>query len=223
MSAGRPVNCELHNVMKRSKNQYHYSVRRVKNLADTIRSSKLSDAALLGNKQLLQEMKKVKSAHQKAAPDHVDAASGINIPNIFADVYSDLFNSADDKEDILSLKQRLQGTVDVNDLSVITPNIVKTAAKCLKSNKNDVSEQFKSDSLIYAPDILFERLADMFKAFFTHADFPEEILACAFIPLLKGPLKDDTSSENYRAIAMSSLIFKVMELVIMSLFGDKLY
>jgi len=153
----------------------------------------------------------------------VDAASGINIPNIFADVYSDLFNSADDKEDILSLKQRLQGTVDVNDLSVITPNIVKTAAKSLKSNKNDVSEQFKSDSLIYAPDILFERLADLFKAFFTHADFPEEILACAFIPLLKGPLKDYTSSENYRAIAMSSLIFKVMELVIMSLFGDKHY
>jgi len=63
----------------------------------------------------------------------------------------------------------------------------------------------------------------LFKVFFTHADFPEEILACAFIPLLKGPLKDDTSSENYRAIAMSSLIFKIMELVIMSLFGDKLY
>ena len=63
---------------------------------------------------------------------------------------------------------------------------------------------FKSDSLIYAPDILFERLADLFKAFFTHADFPEEILACAFIPLLKEPLKDDTSSENYRAIAVSS-------------------
>ena len=223
MSAGEPVNCELHNVMKRSKNQYHYSVRRVKNLADTIRSSKLSDAALSGNKQLLQEMKKVKSVHHKSAPDHVDAVSGINIPNIFADVYRDLFNSADDKEDILSLKQRLQGTANVNDLSVITPNIVKTAAKSLKSSKNDVSEQFKSDSLIHAPDVLFERLADLFKAFFTHADFPEEILACAFIPLLKGPLKDDTSSENYRAIAMSSLIFKVMELVIMSLFGDKLY
>ena len=79
----------------------------------------------------------------------MDEASEINIPNIFADVYSDLFNSADDKEDILSLKQRLQGTVDVNNFSVITPNIVKTAAKSLKSNKNDVSEQFKSDSLIY--------------------------------------------------------------------------
>ena len=105
----------------------------------------LSEAALSGNKQLLQERKKVKSADHKAAPDHVDAASGINIPNIFAVVYSVLFNSADDKEDILSLKQRLQGTVTVNDLSVITPNIVKTAAKSLKSSKNDVSEQFKSD------------------------------------------------------------------------------
>ena len=129
MSAGRPVNCELHNVMKRSKNQYHYSVRRVKNLADTIRSSKLSDAALLGNKQLLQEMKKVKSAHQKAAPDHVDAASGINIPNIFADVYSDLFNSADDKEDILSLKQRLQGIVNENHLPVINPLYCENCCK----------------------------------------------------------------------------------------------
>ena len=58
MSAGRPVNCELHSVMKRSKNQYHNSVRRVKNLADTIRSSKLSDAALSGNKQLFQDWKK---------------------------------------------------------------------------------------------------------------------------------------------------------------------
>ena len=48
-------------------------------------------------------------------------------------------------------------------------------------------------------------------------------MACALIPLLYGPLKDDTSSENYRAIAISSLIFKVMELAIMSLFGDKQY
>ena len=59
----------------------------------------------------------------------MDAASGINIPNIFTDVYSDLFNSAYDQEDILSLKQRLQGTVNVNDLSMITPNIVNTAEK----------------------------------------------------------------------------------------------
>ena len=86
----------------------------------------------------------------------MDAAFGINIPNIFADVYRDLFNSADDKEDILSLKQRLQGTSNVNDLSVITPNIVNTAAKSLKSSKNDVSEQFKPDSMIHAPDVLFD-------------------------------------------------------------------
>jgi len=94
------------------------------------------------------------------------------------------------------LSKDLQGTVNVNDLSVITPNIVKTAAKSLKSSKNDVSEQFKFDSLIYAPDVLFDRLAFLFKVFFTHADFPEEILACAFVQLLKLPLKDDSSSEK---------------------------
>ena len=67
-------------------------------------------------------MRKFKSAYHKAAPNHVGAASGINILNILADVYSDIFNSADDK-DILSLKQRLHGTVNINDLSVINWSI----------------------------------------------------------------------------------------------------
>ena len=77
------------------KNQYHNSARRVK---------KLTDAALVGNKQLLQGDEKV---HSKAAPDHVDTASGIKIPNLFADVYNDLYNSVDDKEDIITLNQGL--------------------------------------------------------------------------------------------------------------------
>ena len=30
LSYGKPVNCNLYNVMKRSRNQYHYAVRRMK-------------------------------------------------------------------------------------------------------------------------------------------------------------------------------------------------
>ena len=42
------------------------------------------------------------------------------------------------------------------------------------------------------------------------------------MPLLKGVLKDDTKSDNYRAIALSSHILKVFDNVIIMLFGSAL-
>ena len=58
--------------MKRTRNQYHYQIRRVKLLADQIRSNKLLEAALSGNTDLLKEMKRVKSSGKVNQPDHVD-------------------------------------------------------------------------------------------------------------------------------------------------------
>ena len=42
------------------------------------------------------------------------------------------------------------------------------------------------------------------------------------MPLLKGALKDDTNSKNYRAIAISSLLLKILDNVILILYGDLL-
>ena len=42
------------------------------------------------------------------------------------------------------------------------------------------------------------------------------------MPLIKSALKADTKSSNYRAIAISSLLLKVLDNVIIILFGDKL-
>ena len=42
------------------------------------------------------------------------------------------------------------------------------------------------------------------------------------MPLLKGALKDDTKSKNYRAIAISALLLKVLDNVILILYGDLL-
>ena len=85
----------------------------------------------------------------------------------------------------------------------ITPEVVKEAVGKLKSGKTDVSGQFHSDTLLHAPDNLFTALSQLFKAFFIHEDFTFDILCCAFMPLLKGALKDDTNSNNYRAITIS--------------------
>ena len=97
----------------------------------------------------------------------------------------------------------------------ITPEIVRQEVQKLQSGKTDISGQFKSDVLLHAPDSLFSSLAMLFQAFFIHEDFTIDILCCAFMPLLKGALKDDTDSNNYRAICISSLLLKILDNVIL--------
>ena len=104
-SAGRPLGGELHNIVKSTRAQYHYAVRRVKRMADTIRADKLLEAAMAGNGNLLKELKKAKSSGRHAEPDHVDGAISDDIPEQFANVYKQLFNSVDDREGLDALKE----------------------------------------------------------------------------------------------------------------------
>ena len=84
-------------LMKRTRSQYHYAIRRGERFSDSIRANRLAKAAMSGNANLLKEMKKAKSSGRQAEPDNVDGAAGEDIPEQFATVYKELFNSADDR------------------------------------------------------------------------------------------------------------------------------
>ena len=138
----------------------------------------------------------------------------------FTNVYKDLFNSVDDREGIQELQKRLKDWgINSSDVDLITPDVVKRAIKNLKPGKPDVSGKFTSEAFLNGPENLCNALSVLFKSFFIHNDFTSSILACAFMPLKKGVLKDDTKSDNYLAIAISSLILKVFDNVILILFG----
>ena len=91
----------------------------------------------------------------------------------------------------------------------------------MKPNKSDVSEGYTSDALLNGPDILFEHLALVIRSFLLHGTVTKCLLACAFLPLLK-PRKDPVKTDSYRAIAGSSLILKLIDNVILLLWGDLL-
>ena len=48
------------------------------------------------------------------------------------------------------------------------------------------------------------------------------LLACAFLPLFKGGLKDNSKTDSYRAIAGASLLLKLFDNVVLLLWGDML-
>ena len=99
---------------------------------------------------------------------------------------------------------------------------MKEAACLLKPKKSDISGGFTSDALLNAPDILFDQLATVFRSYLIHGHVSSNLLACCFIPLLKGSTKDPADTSSYRAIAGSSLILKLLEKVILLIWGHLL-
>ena len=81
---------------------------------------------------------------------------------------------------------------------------------------------FTSDCLKAAPDIFLEQLASLFRSCLLNGHLSKELLVCALCPIVKDPNADISSSKNYRGIAISSLILKVLDNCILLLFGSLL-
>ena len=62
----------------------------------------------------------------------------------------------------------------------------------------------------------------MFRAFLIHGSVPKFLLACTLVPLVKDTFGDIAASDNYRAIAIGSLIMKLFNWVILLLEADKM-
>ena len=115
----------------------------------------------------------------------------------------------------------LIGNDAIVEINKVIGEKVKEAACRMKPNKSDVSGGYSSDAILNGPDSLFHSLASIIRSFLTHATVTKSLLACAFLPLLKA-LKDPAKTDSYRAIAGSSLILKLLDNVIILIWGDKL-
>ena len=77
ISAGRPLNTELHKIMKRTRNQFCYQVRKCKKVENFIKNKKIVDNCLDGDMDLFAEIKR-----QRSNPNDdditIDGAAGKN-------------------------------------------------------------------------------------------------------------------------------------------------
>ena len=224
LSAGRPINTDLHFQMKRARNVYHYHVRKLKRSQDAIKRNKLLDACLNGNGELFSEIKKLRNSKPCTA-NSMDGVRGVGIADHFKSIYSDLYNSVDDQEELLNLCATVDDKVNVyhlHDVNKVTPDIVKEAASNLRDSKSDPTYNFSSDCIKNGPDNLFSLLSTVIKSFLIHGKVTFFLLLATLVPLIKDKLGSLNDSKNYRSIAMSSLILKLLDWIILLLFGSSL-
>ena len=96
------------------------------------------------------------------------------------------------------------------------------AIKHLKKGKNEGHSGHYTDHLIYAPDSLHIHLSLMFSAMFSHGCTPSGFLNTMLCPIPKNKRKSLADSENYRGIALSSVLAKVLDWIILTKYRQEL-
>ena len=146
-----------------------------------------------------------------------------NIPEHFKTIYSYLYNSVEDAEDMAKVSSEVEdkiGEFSLNDVSRVTPDIVKEAASKLKPGKSDPVFNFSSDCIKVDSDRLAELLSIIIQSYLVHGHVTRFLLLATLVPIIKDKLGSINSSKNYRSIAISSLILKLFDWIIILLFGS---
>ena len=223
-SAGRPINTVLHNVMKRSRNVYHYHFKKCHKSEKAIRNNKLLDACVNGDGDLFEQIKLLRKS-SPAIPASMDGEQGERIPQHFQNIYSRLYNSNEDGDEVREVEADVKGKVNqshLKDVDKVTPELVKEAVRHLKGNKSDPVYAFSSDCLKNAPDILYRHLSVAIQSLLIHGHVPVFLLLATLVPIIKDKLGSISSSKNYRSIALSSQVLKLLDWIILLLFGESL-
>ena len=89
ISAGKPINTELHRIMKRSRNAYQ--IRMNKKLAENLKKNSFLNACINNNEDIFKLIRKER-ATTTSVPTTMDGVS-MDRENHFASIYKTLYNS----------------------------------------------------------------------------------------------------------------------------------
>ena len=92
----------------------------------------------------------------------------------------------------------------------------------IKPSKSDSTWNLTTDFFKNGPEILFKHLEIMIRSFLVHGHVSQVFLLATLVPIVKDKLGDLCSSTNYRSIAISSVILKLIDWLIINIFGHHL-
>lgn len=231
VDSGKPNTGWLFDMRNSSRREYKRVSRWVVRNQDKLKADRMA-TALLDNRSrdFWSEVKRSKSK-QSIVTSELDGVEGAaNICGVFKDKYKDLYNSVSfDEEEMHTLTTRVSelslsscSAGNCYDDHVITVADVTKAMSKLKSGKSDALEGLFSDHFRAAPIELHVHIALLLTTMLIHGISPLDMLLSVLVPIPKNLKKSLQDSNNYRSIAISSLIGKILDNVILIRHHDKL-
>ena len=224
---GRPKIGVVADIMRRTRAMYHYALRSVRKIEADVVKERFASAVLRNNdRDLWAEVKKMRAKNSRCSSVVDDNCTDASIADFFSKKYEDLYTSVPyDIADMNDLKCEVKNNVSAhyygNDCVVTVHEV--TAALCrLRNNKNDGNKGLTSDHVKSAGSVLCTHIALLLSGVLVHGFVPEDMLISIVTPIPKGKNTNVTDSANYRGIALSSVLGKILDLIVLSRYEDLL-
>ena len=163
------------------------------------------------DKSFWKEIKQTKERHMNTAiPETVGGHTGQqDVSNMWKQYFSNLLNSS-------QIRNNYQvPEVSLESFQVITGDEVAEAMKNLKKGKSPGSDGIQAEHLKYSDDCLCDLLAKLFNCFIIHGYLPKAFMYTVLVPVVKDKKNDLSDCDNYRPIALTTIISKLLEIVIL--------
>ena len=145
-------------------------------------------------------------------PDTIDKVSGAeNILELWRKHFYDLFNCLK-RQSFDNNKIILESTI--NEV-IVTVEEIRSAINKLVLNKSCGADKIYAEHLKYSSDRILPLLSMCITSMFIHGYLPDSLMSVIIVPLIKDKAGEISSKENYRPIALASVMSKVIELIIL--------
>jgi Reverse transcriptase (RNA-dependent DNA polymerase) len=210
--------------MRQTRRKYHLAVRNLKRSQAQCRSEKLAEACLANNSQnFWLQVNRERCIGKTVANIINDCTDHSDIANLFKNDYMSTYQA--DFVDTSAMETIL------NDLNLECRNAhwepfsieeVVFAVSQLHPNKKDSDFALNSSALINAPILFHRAFTLLLNSCIQHGFIPSCWRTGTIIPLLKAGIIDKSISTNYRPITLSSLFGKIIDILILDRYSDKL-
>ena len=225
-SAGRPQNTTIHNIYRNVRHQYHYAIRKLKNHEKDIQNQNYINAAVNGKiNDVLKDLKRQRKPVSNLSPKVDNISDPQMISNHFSTIYEKIYNSHHDQDELQKVSKNIEENLtdsDLNFLHQITPQLLQKLIGKLKPDKNDENYSFKTNAYKVTSHLISEPLCHLIKGYLIHGHFTNNFLLSSLVPIIKDNRKSKQDSSNYRLIAVTAILLKLIDMVILELFDEKL-
>ena len=194
INAGKPRQGPVHDLHGKFKSRFKYALRFIKNNENMLRKEALAkNLADLNPKAFWSEIKNMNNC--KTPLPH----------------FSNLLNCVSNS----SVHDCEYGCDAPYEELVVSIEEVTHAIEKLDLNKACGSDGICSEHLKYSSNVLVPLLAMCFTSFISHGFLPESMLSVVLVPVIKDKAGKISSKDNYRPIALASVISKLVEVIML--------
>ena len=209
--AGKPRSGPVFEIHKRNKAQCKRAIRFIKGHEQSLRKEALAQKMTdLDPKSFWKEVKLMNNS-RTPLPASIEGVTGANnIAELWRNHYASIFNCLDGSNCSIPVEEAIFSHNDV----VISIAELDGAISKLDRNKACGLDQIYAEHLLLCSKRLLVLLSLCFTSLLCHCFLPESLISVVLVPIVKDKSGKIMSKDNYRPIALASVLSKIIEIIL---------